>query len=136
MRKNAPGDPGQFIGAQSRGHCGAAASVRLRSELHRRALHRFGDGLRVTEVVLLSLRIGPNIPRRHQSGLVAKLLEAAAEMVRADAGLHPDQTRRHILEPCFHLTPRPLLPQHDGARFIETDDVKGVLSDIDADDGD
>ena len=26
-----------------------------RDELHRRALHRFGNGLRVTEVVLLSL---------------------------------------------------------------------------------
>jgi hypothetical protein len=45
-------------------------------------------------------------------------------MMRADAGLHPDQTRRHIREPCLHLAARPFLPQHDGARFIETDDVK------------
>jgi len=87
-------------------------------------LHGFGDGLRVTEVVLLSLRIGPNVPRRHQPSIVAEPLEPATEMMRADAGLHPDQTRRHIREPCLHLAPRPLLPQHDGAQFIETDDMK------------
>jgi hypothetical protein len=39
----------------------------------------------------------------HQPGIVAKLLEPAAEMVRADAGFHANQTWRHIREPCFHL---------------------------------
>ena len=55
-----------------------------RDELHCWALHRLRNGLRVTEVVLLSLRIAANIPCRHQPGIVAKLLEPAAEMVRAD----------------------------------------------------
>ena len=36
-----------------------------RDELHRWPLHRFGDRLRITEVVLLSLRVGPYVPRRH-----------------------------------------------------------------------
>jgi hypothetical protein len=61
-----------------------------RDELHRRSLHRFGDGLRVAEVVLLSVRIGPNVSRRHQPGIVAEPLESAAEMMRADARLHPN----------------------------------------------
>jgi len=74
-----------------------------RNELHRRALHGFGNGLRVTEVILLSLRIRPNVSRRHQPSIVAKPLELAAEMVRADAGFHANQTWRHIREPCFHL---------------------------------
>src|SRR5882762_5870595 len=61
-----------------------------RDELHRRALHRLRNGLRVAEVVLLSLRIGPNVPRRHQPGIVAEPLEPAAKMMRPHAGLHPD----------------------------------------------
>src|SRR5713226_548139 len=42
-----------------------------RNELHRRALHGIGNGLRVTEVILLSLRIRPNVSRRHQPSIVA-----------------------------------------------------------------
>src|SRR6266849_10522167 len=42
-----------------------------RNELHRRALHGFGNGLRVTEVILLFLRIRPNVSRRHQPSIVA-----------------------------------------------------------------
>jgi hypothetical protein len=53
-------------------------------------------------------------------------------MMRANARLHADQTRRHIREPRFHLTSRPLLPQHDRAALVEADDVKRVLADIDA----
>src|SRR6266702_2136150 len=80
-----------------------------RDELHRRALHRLRNGLRVAEVVLLSLRIGPNVPRRHQPRIVAKFLEPAAEMMSTDAGFHADPTWRHIREPSFHLAARPLL---------------------------
>src|SRR5262249_37856383 len=104
-----------------------------RDELHGRALDGFGDRLRITEVVLLSLRIGAHVLRRHQSGVVAKHLELATEMMRADAGLHPDQTRRQVGEPRFHLAARPLLPQHDGSALIVADDVERVLADIDAD---
>jgi hypothetical protein len=51
-------------------------------------------------------------------------------MMRADTGLHADQAGWHIGKTCFHLAPRPLLPQHDCATLIETDDVERVLADI------
>jgi hypothetical protein len=41
-------------------------------------------------------------------------------MMRADAGFHADQARRHIGKPRFDLAARPLLPQHDRARGIDT----------------
>src|SRR6202047_2487887 len=61
-----------------------------RDELHGRALDSLGDGFRITEVILLSLRIGAHVFRGHQSGVVAEHLELATEMMRADAGLHTD----------------------------------------------
>lgn len=74
-----------------------------RDEIHGRALDRLGDGFRISEVILLSLRIGANVFRRHQAGVVAKHLEPATEMMRADAGFHTDQARRQVGEPRFHL---------------------------------
>jgi hypothetical protein len=74
-----------------------------RDELHRRTLHRLGNRLRVAEIVLLPLRIGPNVFRWHQTGIVTKRLEPAAEVMRADASLHANQARRHVGEPCFDL---------------------------------
>ena len=58
------------------------------------------------------------------------------DMMCADVGFHADQARRHIGEPRFHLAPRPLVPQHDGAARIGAHDVERVLADIDADYGD
>ena len=78
-----------------------------RHELHRRPLHRLGDRLRIAEVVLLSLRVGPHVPRRHQPSIVTKRLKPATEMMRADAGFHADQARRHVCKSCFHLATRP-----------------------------
>ena len=53
--------------------------------------------------------------------------------MRANAGLHADQTGRHVGKAGFHLATRPLLPQHDGATLIVAYDVERVLADIDAD---
>jgi len=107
-----------------------------RHELHRWTLHGFGDCLRVAEVILLSLRVRPNILRRHQPGIVAKRLELATEVMRTNTGLHADQARRHIDKACFDLTTRPLLTKHNGTAPIQADDVKRVLADIDADHSD
>ena len=107
-----------------------------RHELHRRALHGFGNRFGVIEVVLLSLAIGADIFGWHQPGIVTKRCEVAAQVMGADAGFHADQARRYIGEPGFHLATRPLLPQHDGAARIVADDVERVLADIDADHGD
>src|SRR6266496_4992067 len=74
-----------------------------RYELHRWPLHRLGDRLRVAEVVLLALRVGAHVLRRHQPGVVTKTLELATKMMRADAGLHADQAWRQVGEPRFHL---------------------------------
>ena len=107
-----------------------------RHELHRRPLHSLGDRLGVTKVVLLALGIRPNIFRRHQPGVMAKAVQLAAEMMRADAGFHADQARRHIGKSSFNLATRPFLPQDDRAALVEADDMERVLADIDADDGD
>src|SRR5215467_2479580 len=61
-----------------------------RDELHRRALHRLGDGLRIAEVVLLSLRIRAHVLRGHKPSIVPKRPQLAAKMVRPDASLHAD----------------------------------------------
>src|SRR4249920_791335 len=86
--------------------------------------------LSVTEVVLLAFGIGSHVPRRHQPRIVPQRLELATEMMRTDAGLHADQARAHIGKACFHLTTRPLLPQHDCATTIEPNDVERILTDI------
>src|SRR4029077_10079301 len=62
---------------------------------------------------------------------MTKRPELATKVMRTDAGLHADQARRHIDEPCFNLATRPLLTQHDCTTAIEADDVEGVLADID-----
>ena len=57
-------------------------------------------------------------------------------MMRADAGLHADQARRHVGKAGLHLAARPLLTQHNGTALIVAHDVERVLADIDADHGD
>src|SRR5262249_35276644 len=103
-----------------------------RDELHRRALHRFRDRLGIAIVVLFTFAIF----RRHQPGVMAKRLKVATEMMRADAGFHPDQAWPYIGEPRFDLAARPLLPQHDAASPILADEVERILADIDPDYGD
>ena len=67
---------------------------------------------------------------------MAKAIEFATEMVRANAGLHADQARRQVGKSGLHLATRPLLAQHNGTTLIVANDVERVLADIDADDGD
>src|SRR6202008_4569814 len=67
---------------------------------------------------------------------MTKRPELATEVMRTDAGLHADQARRHIGEPCFNLATRPLLTQHDRTAAIEADYVERVLANIDTDYGD
>jgi hypothetical protein len=53
--------------------------------------------------------------RRHQPGVVAKRLELAAEVMCTDTGLDANQARRPSGQPCFDLTSRLPLTQHQGA---------------------
>ena len=57
---------------------------------------------------------------------MAKRLQLATEMTRADAGLHADQAGRQVGEPRFHLA-RPLLPQHDLTTLVLPYDVERAL---------
>src|SRR5262245_17744896 len=66
---------------------------------------------------------------------MSERIEAAAEMMSTDTGLHPHQAWRHIGKPCFHLTARPLLTQHNRTLSIVADDMERVLSNIYADHG-
>jgi hypothetical protein len=85
-----------------------------------------------SQAVLLPFRIGPHVFRRHQPCIVTLRVQSAAQVMRANAGLHSDQTRRHVREPCFNLATRPPLPQHDRATPVEADDMKRILADVDA----
>src|SRR5262249_48937567 len=107
-----------------------------RHELHGRALHRFSNRLGVAIVVLFTLAIRAYVFRRHQSGIVAKRLKLATEMMRSSARLHADEARWQVGKPRFHLAARPFLPQHDPAAPILANEVERVLADIDADHGD
>src|SRR5258708_2443104 len=49
-----------------------------------------------------ALCVGCAVPYNY-GRVVAKHLELATEMMRADAGLHTDQARRQVGEPRFHL---------------------------------
>src|SRR5215510_9577591 len=57
-------------------------------------------------------------------------------MMRPNASLHADETRRQVGQPCFHLPARPLLPKHDCTTFIVPHHVTRILADIDTDHGD
>ena len=56
--------------------------------------------------------------------------------MRADAGLHADQARRHVGKACLNLPTRPFLTQNNCNPLIMANDVERVLADIDADYGD
>ena len=75
-------------------------------KLHGGTPHRLGNRFRVAEVVLLSLRIRPNILGRHQPRIVAKRLELPTQVMCPDARLHADETRWHVGEPSFDLAAR------------------------------
>jgi hypothetical protein len=99
---------------------------------------------RVTRVAVLrdvstptgALGIRAHVLRRHQASVVSQYPQLAAEMMRPDASLHADETRRQVGQPCFHLPARPLLPKHDRPALVVTHHVKRVLADIDTDHSD
>ena len=102
-------------------------------KLHSGTQHRLGNRFCVAEVILLSLRIRPDIPGRHQPRIVAECLELPTQVMRPDACLHADEATRHVGEPDVDLVARQLLAQNDSAHFVEADEVERVLADVDAD---
>jgi hypothetical protein len=47
------------------------------------------------------------------------IAKSTAQMMCTDAGFHPDQARRHVGEPRFHLAARPLLSLPSNLTLIE-----------------
>ncbi len=70
-----------------------------RHEAHPGTLHRFGDRLGISEVVLLAPEKGSHILCRHQPGVVAERGKLTAQMMCANASLHADQARRQVGKP-------------------------------------
>ena len=87
-------------------------------ELHCWPLHSLGDRLGIVEIVLLPLRIGPQVLCRHQSGVMAETGELAGKVMRANTGLDAKQAGWHVAEPRLKLTARPLPAQDDRATII------------------
>ena len=85
------------------------------------------NGFGITEVVLLVLVIRSHILSRHQPRVIPERLELAAQMMRAHASFHPDETRRHVRKPFPNLAARPLLAQDDRTFPIEADDMERIL---------
>jgi hypothetical protein len=101
-------------------------------KLHGGTQYGLGDRFRAAEVILLTFRIRPDIPGRHQSCIVAECLELPGQVMRPDARLHADEAGRHVGKPSVNLAARQLLAQHDCALLVEADEVERVLADVDA----
>jgi hypothetical protein len=67
---------------------------------------------------------------------VTKRFELSADMVRARASLHTDQTARKVRKATLKLCSRGLQLKNNCTAWIEADQVKCILADIDADRGD
>jgi hypothetical protein len=102
-----------------------------RHEAHGGAEHRLGDGFSIAEVILLAFAERLHELRRDQLHIVAQCEKLAAEMMGADARLHPDQAGGHIGEALLHLAAGELLAQDNGPAGIQADQVEAVLADVD-----
>jgi hypothetical protein len=71
-------------------------------ELHCWPLRRFGNGFRVSKVVLLALGIRSHIPGRHQPGIVAKRVSAQ----HVDAPMKATTAALTILDTNFMVNSR------------------------------
>ena len=66
---------------------------------------------------------------------MAELAQGAADEVGAEAGLHPDDAGRQLLERLDQRQPLDLAAEGDLAVGAEADEVEDFLADIDADRG-
>ena len=61
--------------------------------------------------------------------------ELTTKVMGPYASLHADQASRNIGKRAFELMSRPLLPQYNRAATVESDHMKAVLAQVDADGG-
>jgi hypothetical protein len=62
---------------------------------------------------------------------VAERQQLTAEMMSTNAGLHANQTRRHVGQARLDLSAAKLLAQDDGTTLIHIDQVEAVLANVD-----
>jgi predicted hotdog family 3-hydroxylacyl-ACP dehydratase len=74
-----------------------------------RPLDGLGNSLGVAVVVLVALAECFHIVGRHESGVVANGIEATAQVMGADTGLHADEAGREVGKPGIELVARELL---------------------------
>jgi hypothetical protein len=71
--------------------------------------------------------------RWEQTNIVAKRGELASDVMRSRTRFHSDQAARNVGEPTLKLSARALQLQNDRSALIETDKMKAILAEIDAD---
>jgi hypothetical protein len=87
--------------------------------------------LGIAIVVLVTLEDRFHVLGRDQTHVVTKRRQLAADMMRAQAGLHADQAARDIGETAFELPTGYLLLENDGAPLIQPNQVERVLAEVD-----
>ena len=100
---------------------------------HGRALHRLGDCLSIAIVILVALQKRLDIFRWHQTNIVPKRRELAANVMGSGAGLHADEAGQNICQTFWQGGARQSFTQNDCPLGVHSADMKGVFPDIDAD---
>src|SRR5215470_6976413 len=123
---------------EARAHAMQSQQVHLlrrldRHEVHGLPLHSFRNRLGIAVVVLMTFEERLYVLRRHQTNIVSKRGELAADVMSPRAGFHSDQAAWNVGEPALKLSPRALQLPNDRPALIEADKVEAILTEIDAD---
>jgi hypothetical protein len=87
-------------------------------------------------VSLVTLEKRFDVLGRQQAHVMAESCELTPNMMGARAGLHSDQTDRHVSQAGLQLPARDLAAQQDLAAGIHTNEVESILAQVNADRGD
>src|SRR4029077_15556669 len=87
----------------------------------------------VSRIVLLSLDVGFDIGRRHETYCVPERLEFARPVMRRCAGLNADEAWRQLLEECQDIPSLQLAADHHLAYRVDAVDLKNRLRDVETD---
>ena len=96
---------------------------------------RLGDGLGIVVIVLLPLHERLHIHRRNDPRFMPERPQSPAYEMSAEARLEANDAGRNFLEGLNKREPLDLAPESDLPLYIEANEVKDVLADIDADRG-
>src|SRR5262249_15847673 len=123
---------------QTRAHAMQSQQVHLRRrldrhEVHGWPLHGLRNRLGIAVIVLVTFEERLHVLRRHQTNIMSKGGELAADVMGPGAGFHTDQAARNVGEPALKLSARAFELPNDRPALIETDKMETILTEIDAD---